>query len=396
MNHDDQIADRQFRLCVVSPVHWTQFMGGAQYQIKCLLEHLQTLRRYDIHYVARRVRETGQVHGHRVHRIGNSESRSRFGYAMDAPQLLGLLRSIRPHVIYQRIGCAYTGIAAYYARRAGARMIWHVSSDADLEAAIRVRERNFVRRTLERTLLNYGIRNADIVVTQTQCQAEALRRSFGRKADAVIANFHPDPIERPTVDASQRVLWVANFKKLKQPDAFLRLAANLADLPDIRFVMVGASSTEAGEAEWNLAIQRQIAALPNVDYLGQRPQSEVNQLLANATLFVNTSQYEGFPNTFIQAWLRHVPVVSLSVNPDNVFDDEALGYCAGSEARLSEIVRGLLLDPARRQRVAARAGAHAREFHSMANTERLEALIRQAAQATAGAANLASVRGVDG
>jgi glycosyltransferase involved in cell wall biosynthesis len=371
-------------------------MGGAQFQIKCLVEHLRTLKRYDVHYVARRVREAGPADGHTIHRIGDSRPRSRFGYAMDAPQLLRALRGIRPHVIYQRIGCAYTGIAALYAGRSGARLIWHASSDADLEPALRVPERNFVRRRLERTLLNYGIRHADIVVTQTRRQDEALRRNFGRDADAVIANFHPDPTEQHSVAGPARVLWVANLKRLKQPDAFLRLAASLADLRDVRFVMVGAASTEAGESEWNRAMQQQIAALPNVDYLGQRPQDEVNRLLSNATLFVNTSLYEGFPNTFIQAWLRDTPVVSLSVNPDNVFDDESLGYCAGTEARLSEIVRGLLLDDALRRRVAARAGAHAREFHSMVNAARLEQLIHQAACSASGAATVDSAPGVNG
>jgi glycosyltransferase involved in cell wall biosynthesis len=275
-------------------------------------------------------------------------------------------------------------------------MIWHASSDADLEPDLRVQERNFVRRVLERTLLSYGIRHADIVVTQTRRQAEALRRNFGRDSDAVIANFHPDPIENRAVDGAARVLWVANLKKLKQPDAFLRLAASLADLRDVRFVMVGAGSPETGEAEWNRAIQQQIAALPNVEYLGQRRQDEVNQLVADAALFVNTSQYEGFPNTFIQAWLRRTPVVSLSVNPDNVFGDEVFGYCAGTEARLGEIVRKLLLDAALRQRVADRAEQYAREFHSMANAARLERLIHQSALAASGAAKLDTAPVVNG
>ena len=129
-------------------VHWKAFMGGAQYQIKQLLDHLRALDRYDIHYLARRVPEDTELDGYRIHRIGDRESTPRFGYTMDAPQLYRLLQRLRPHVIYQRIGCAYTGIATYYARRSGARIVWHASSDADMDRTVRPAERNFLRNWL--------------------------------------------------------------------------------------------------------------------------------------------------------------------------------------------------------------------------------------------------------
>ena len=64
---------------------------------------------------------------------------------------------------------------------------------------------------------------------------------------------------------------------------------------------------------WQASLMRSIEATPNLEYLGQRTHAEVNELLARAHIFVNTSTHEGFPNTFIQAWLREVAVVSLSV-----------------------------------------------------------------------------------
>ena len=187
--------ERRPRLSVVTPVHWKSFMGGAQYQIRCLLDHLRTLGRYDIAYFASRLPDESTLDGYELHRIGQGGPTPRFGYAMHARALYHGLRRWQPDVIYQRIGCAYTGVAAYYARRTGARLIWHASSDADLDRDSRVAERNVIRRELDNALLAYGIRHADRIVVQTTQQAQLLEKYYQRQPDAVIANFHPAPVE---------------------------------------------------------------------------------------------------------------------------------------------------------------------------------------------------------
>jgi glycosyltransferase involved in cell wall biosynthesis len=360
------------RLCIVTPVHWKAFMGGAQYQIKCLLECLRSLDRYDVHYLARRVPEERQLDGYTIWRIGDGAAVSRFGYSMDARKLYCALRNLRPDVIYQRIGCAYTGVSAYYARRNGARLVWHASSDADLDRGVRPAERNFVRGYLETTLLSYGIRHADRVVVQTNSQARLLQDNYSRSADAVVANFHPSPNEARTPADPLRIVWIANFKRLKQPEVFVRLAKSLRDVAQVRFVMIGAPVSGSGEVKWSEDLMRGIASVPNLSHLGQ---DEVNTCLAGAYLFINTSLYEGFPNTFIQAWLRGIPVVSLNVNPDGILDRESVGIYAGTEQRLIESVRDLVENRVLRDRLASRASAYAREYHSMNNAQKVVQMI---------------------
>src|SRR6202011_2983272 len=109
-----------------------------------------------------------------------------------------------------------------------------------------------------------------------------------------------------------------------------------------------------------------------LQYLGTRSQSEVNELLARSHVFVNTSRYEGFPNTFIQAWMREVPVVSLQVDPDRLLEEQGVGIaCDDSEQQLAAAVRGLLEDAARRAGYARRAREYAMSRHSMANAKGL-------------------------
>ncbi len=67
-------------------------------------------------------------------------------------------------------------------------------------------------------------------------------------------------------------------------------------------------------------------------WFGKLPVYETLARFDKSALFVNTStkEGEGFPNTFIQAWLRGVPVLSLDVDPDGVVKKQHLGHIAES------------------------------------------------------------------
>ena len=366
---------RKVRLCVLTPIHPSTLMGGAEYQINCLLDTLAPTGRYEIYYLAAWASTDLQPHGYRVVPVGRGDGMPRFGFLMHAKPLLRILKQIGPDVIYQRVACAYTGLAAFYARRHGTRLIWHVSSDSDVTPGSRDTGRNRVRRVLEKRSIEFGIRHASHIVTQTTGQARLLEEHYGRTADAVIPNFHPEPSE--TIDKTRpiSVVWVANLKRLKQPEVFVRLAEKLRDLAEVRFVMIGAPASGSGDRDWNEAVMTGIRSTPNLAYLGQKSQKEINELLARAHVLVNTSLYEGYPNTFIQAWLREVPVVSLQVDPDGVMAREGIGICAGSEERLVQAVRTYATDPTLRALDGRRAQRYAIRRHSLNNVQSLVRLI---------------------
>lgn len=364
------------RLSIVTPHHPSASGGGAEFQIQCLLESLLDLQRYDISYVARSVDPDFKPRGYRIVRIGNSSRAPRFGYGMDAVPLYRALQGLRPQVIYQRVACGYSGVCAWYARRNSARMIWHVAHDTDVTGETLDPGRNPIRRILENTSIRYMIGATNHIVTQTQWQRTELERNYGRTADGIVRNFHPEPTEgiEKSGDTST-VLWVANFKRWKRPELFLDLAAALQDVPGARFVMVGAQAGGSGERDWNAAVMQRIRLAKNVEYLGPRPQAQINQLLARAHVFVNTSVSEGFPNTFIQAWMRAVPVVSLQVDPDDVLQREALGFRASSANGLADAVRRLLVTPGLRAEYGERARRYALGKHSLRNAQQLAQLI---------------------
>lgn len=366
---------QRLKLCIVTPHQSKAQRGGAEYQMQCLIDALACTGRYEISYLARHTDAQSDEQRYRIVNVAGPASLSRFGYAMDALPLYRALKALRPDVIYQRVACGHTGIAALYARNHGVRLIWHVAHDTDVEPGRRLDGRNPLRRFIEKRTLEYGIRRASHVVAQTHQQATLLKKNYGRTADAVIANFHPQPSEPLDKSGSLRVVWIANLKPWKQPDVFVRLARALSDMQGVRFVMIGAASTDPGNRGWADELTSAIQATPNVEYLGELSQEETTRRLANAHVFVNTSLHEGFPNTFIQAWMREVPVVSLHVDPDAVLAREAVGFHAQTESNLAARVRELLDDASLRGQYADRARRYALRMHSLRNTQQLMQLI---------------------
>jgi glycosyltransferase involved in cell wall biosynthesis len=363
---------RRRRLCVLIPTHWGHLMGGAQYQAKVLIDRLLQDGDYAIDYLTRRVDAHHRPEGYRIIRVGDAQGWHRHSMLFDARRLLRSLHAVRPDVIYQQVGCVYTGVAAYYARRAGCNLIWQIASDIDVTPWGGRRRLDMPLRYLEKRILEYGIRHSTHIIAQTEQQRALLLRHYGREPDALVRNFHPLPKEPLVKTTPVKVLWVANIKKVKQPELFIRLAHELGGT-GAEFAMIGAP---AETREWQASLEAQMAHAPRLRYLGAQPQEEVNRLLAEAHLLVNTSEYEGFSNTFIQAWMRQVPVMSLNVNPDGVFDGERMGLCAhGDYPTLRDGIARLIAEPQRLRAIARRAQTQAIADYSERNMQPLLRLI---------------------
>jgi glycosyltransferase involved in cell wall biosynthesis len=367
---------RKPRLCIVTPNHSMSLPGGSEYQIACLLNVLVPLQRYEIFYVTHVVSGSPAQMPYQLVQIGDGAQTPRFGYVTHAAPLYRALTNLSPDVIYQRVGCGYTGISAYYARHHRKRLVWHVASDTDVDPRESLDGRNPVRRFLEKRSVEYGIRRATCVVTQTAHQAEMLRQHYRRSPDAIIPNFHPDPTQTLDKSGPLTVVWVSSFKQFKQPDVFLRVAAALRERSDVHFVLIGPMSPATRAQPWGKSVLETMANASNVEYLGSQSQDEVNEVLARAHVFVNTSLYEGFPNTFIQAWMREAVVVSLHIDPDKLLEQKGLGiFCGSSETKLLEAVRTLVTDEPLRNSLASRGRDYARATHSLANASSLVQLL---------------------
>jgi glycosyltransferase involved in cell wall biosynthesis len=355
----------KYRICIIVPAHWEAIMGGSQYQAKLLVQHLIARYDVDLFYLTTIDDPTSRPTGYRIVRFSDRKGFRRFGSFFDAFRLYRTLRDIRPHAIVQYVGSAHTGIAAWYARRHGCEMIWRVTNDRSVVPPSEPWWK--VHRHIERAFLDYGIRNANWILAQSNHQLDQIVRRFRRNNVTVLPNFHPVPPDRvPEAGPRKRVLWIANLKPLKNPHAFVRLAQGLAHRRDISFVMIGRAMERD---DWTAGLLAQIESVPNLEYWGFKTQDEVNQALANADLLVCTSHYEGFSNTFIQAWMRRVPVVSLVVDPDHLLTRGRLGALSRTEEQLQRDVTLLLDDVEERMAMGERCRRYAVHRHNESNID---------------------------
>jgi len=177
---------------------------------------------------------------------------------------------------------------------------------------------------------------ADAIVAQSQFQKEILKEKFDVQS-VIIKNG----LKLQQIDCEKWippvVLWVGTISNVKRPTLFLALAKAL---PHVRFEMVG-GRTEKNSKLFE-SVENAAKQLENVVFHGFVPYHEVDNYFKGASIFVNTSSVEGFPNTFIQAWACCTPVVSLRVDPDKIIQNENLGFCSGTFQRLISDVATLV------------------------------------------------------
>lgn len=365
----------RLKLCVIVQSHFAAVMGGAQYQARIIVEELVKRTDYEIIYLANNVSEKFKPDGYSIRKISDiSGGIARFTAFADRSALLSLLEEIDPDVIYQNALTPHTGFAARFAAERDKRFIFHIASDFDV-LPWRVFGATWKRRIMEmfeKKYASYGLKKQFTVIAQTQRQADLLEKHYKRPADIILQNLLEKPAENIDKSAEEIVIaWVANFKPVKQPEVFLKLAQALEDRPHVRFVMAGRPAHDMDYQN----LHKEIESQSNLDYVGEISVDEVDEILCKSHILVNTSVTEGYSNTYVQAWMRYVPVVSLNADVDGLLARGELGKLGGSFDGLVEAVRSLVDDNELRQQLAENSRAYSFEHNTLDNVNGLIKLI---------------------
>lgn len=231
----------------------------------------------------------------------------------------------------------------HFARARGRKTVFRIASDTDCDPRTLL-----IRHWRDKALHRWALRRADLVLAQTASQQQALARNFSRES-RVIDSLLEVPGDPPGFAARDiGALWVGNIRALKRPELFLQAAARM---PQISFHLIGGPLP--GAERLFEETRERARALSNVAFHGFVPQHEVGSYFERARVFVSTSQIEGFPNTYMQAWARGTPVVSF-LDPDRLVSRHELGAVVTNVEELCASIARFSVNTAQWQAVSSR------------------------------------------
>jgi glycosyltransferase involved in cell wall biosynthesis len=230
----------------------------------------------------------------------------------------------------------------------GALKIWHAMRKADADVYMmksispglflvsffcRLFRRDFFYRTAHAThcdgsyqkrkpisgyLFVRTLKKTNVIFTQNHADADNLRRLY--QIDSItIPNAH----QLNAIDKTERhtILWVGRSADFKHPNRFLGLAK---EFPQEKFIMICQRATRDTQYE---VLKTDARSIENLTFIERVPFHEIDGYFAQAKVFVNTSDSEGFPNTFIQACKAGTAILSYTVNPDDFLGKHQCGIC---------------------------------------------------------------------
>lgn len=326
--------------------------GGAELQVALLARELTAAG----HKVVLLGADTGQRDrvewdGVRVRNGGRFDTGAPLDTLRALPVVRGIIREEKPDVVVVYGWTTWLYLLSFFRRTCGFRLVFVCALDAEIDGGFR--RENPVRGFL----FDRGMRLADARLAITEHQAALFReQGMACSVTRLLLQKHDFYTSPKSVD----LLWVARCHPVKRPQLFLDLAERL---PDTRCRMI---CSVQDKALWE-SVRKRAAGLANVEFLESVPYREIQDHFNASRIFVNTSEHEGVPNTFIHSGLGGAVILSLLVDPDGMFRHFPAGLCAGGDfGRLVAATREFLGNPVELERAQGESARFVREWHDNA------------------------------
>lgn len=359
-------------MCFVSPHAYPllfqkdqRLAGGAEVQQVLMAQELKKYN-FDISFI---VADYGteaieHVDGIKVIKSSAQYKGGKFKYIPTLCAFFIALCKANAEIYFLRGPSYLLGIVGLYCKLKKRKLVF--SSCIDYESDIRHISEMMSR--VSRTFYLHGLRWADVIIVQTAHQKHQFKENL-RLDSIVVKNLYTVNSDVPKKKKPPIVLWVGTAAAWKRPHLVIELARAL---PSVRFRMVMAPGINKA---LRTLIEKQVKGIENIEYFGFVSYARIIEQYAQASILINTSRWEGFPNTFLQAWAHKIPVVSLEIDPDEVICSNGLGFHSRTFAQMVEDVRCLSINDKLRSKMANDARSYVEREHNVIKNGRCLAVI---------------------
>ena len=215
---------------------------------------------------------------------------------------------IRPDWIIVRVNTQELGLLLFFKKILNFKVLYMLANDEN------VNFKNPKYKQLQNRLFQ-----TDAVIAQNLYQRDNYNLNYNKFRTPIIPNIWDESFNSNRKDTYMYdFIWVANIRSRKRPLWFIEIAKRL---PNFSFAMIGASLDDKLNQKC-MSISKEIS---NLNILGYLDFHETTDYIAQSKFLICTAEYEGFPNTFLQAWAHKTPIIS-TVNPNDCFTKYQIGY----------------------------------------------------------------------
>ena len=288
--------------------------------------------------------------------------------SIDGVQFVGIGRGQFFHALYRFLSaerpdwCFWFGSthllgpAVLIGRLTGTKSLFAAQHDLDVRPRDALSERPGFW-----PLYTMGLRWSSKIFLQHRGQYAELPSRWRHKAYVIPGVVQVPERSVPHASRERYVAWVGVLREHKRPDLLIEIARKS---PGVEFVVCGGVSVCRTAPGYSERVITELERLPNVNYLGHIAPARAVEIIGRAAMLLSTSDSEGFPSVFVEAWAHGTPVITLKVDPDHVITRHGLGINSGGVAMAVQDLHTLLQSVAQREAIASRAREYVTEIHS--------------------------------
>jgi glycosyltransferase involved in cell wall biosynthesis len=186
--------------------------------------------------------------------------------------------------------------------------------------------------------------------------------------------YHPAP----------KIIWLRAFHEIYQPEMAVKVLSFLVkEFKEITLTMIGPDKKD-GSLNSALDLAQRTDMTSHINIVGSIPKSEVPIWLAKGDIFLNTTRFESFGVSVVEAALIGLPIVTTSVGElSYLWENEKTAMLVPQNApeAMANAIRRILTEPGLAERLSSNARRKAEQFDWSVILPHWERLLNEALKA---------------